>query len=237
MALKEGSVSLSLYSDALRVGIPESVTADVIYLLSFNIDFQRDIWPGTGFTVYYEQIINADNGEKISDGDVLYLKLRLVNGKELAFFHFQPPSTDSGKARPADYFDAQGHSARKALLRTPVQAARVSSGYGMRRHPIQGYTRFHKGIDFAAPIGTPIYAAGDGTITRRGFEPKGYGKWIEIQHANGYRTRYAHMDKIASTHAPRTPSQTRTNYRHGRQHRLVHRSSPPLRSDLSSRTY
>jgi murein DD-endopeptidase MepM/ murein hydrolase activator NlpD len=130
-----------------------------------------------------------DEGNTVRTGDLLFVALDSRRGSR-AFYQFLAP----GDSRP-DWYDAEGKSARRFLMRTPINGARLSSGYGMRRHPILGYSRMHRGTDFAAPTGTQILAAGDGTVVRAG-RFGSYGNYVRIRHANGYETAYAHMSRF-----------------------------------------
>lgn len=183
-----GVIETSLYQAALAVGVPNQAVAELTHIFSFDVDFQRDIQPGDGFELLYEAAYDR-NGEFVENGPLLYATLEA--GKQaFELFRYEP---DDG---PADYLDSRGQSARKALMRTPINGARLSSGYGMRKHPILGYSKKHLGVDFAAPKGTPILAAGDGTIERIGREGN-YGKYIRIRHNGTYSTAYAHLSGYA----------------------------------------
>jgi murein DD-endopeptidase MepM/ murein hydrolase activator NlpD len=150
------------------------------------VDFQRDVRKGDGFELVYEQDV-MKSGEIARNGRILFAAFDTRFGPK-AYYHFTP---EDGRA---DHFDAKGHSARRLLMRTPINGARLSSGFGKRRHPILGYTRMHNGVDFAAPTGTPILAAGDGRIDRASWYG-GYGRFVRIEHANGYKTAYAHLSR------------------------------------------
>lgn len=180
-----GTIDSSLYVSAAAAGIPDSVIVSMIKMYSFNVDFQRDIQGGDAFEVMYEEYATEDGKIVTSRGNIVYARLNL-GGRDYPFYRFEDSKGD------VDYYDDQGRSARKTLMRTPIDGARLSSGFGMRKHPILGYNRMHKGVDFAAPPGTPIYAAGDGTIERIG--PNGaYGNYIRIRHRGDLKTAYAHM--------------------------------------------
>ena len=179
----------SLYGSAERAGIPPKIMAELIKIYSRNIDFQRDIRRGDQIEVMYEAQ-HTDDGEYVRNGNILYANLT-IGGRAVPIYRFE---TADGRY---DYFDEKGRTTRKTLLKTPVDGARMSSGFGMRRHPILGYTKMHKGVDFAAPTGTPIYAAGDGTISFVG-RKSGYGNFISIRHTSDLSTAYAHMHKFAS---------------------------------------
>jgi murein DD-endopeptidase MepM/ murein hydrolase activator NlpD len=174
----------SLYLAAKRAKVPAQVIVQLIQLYSFDVDFQRDIQPGDSFEVLFTAHYTAE-GELARYGDIDYARLN-VRDTELPLYRFE--MADGG----TDYFNDKGHSVRKALMKTPVDGARLSSRFGMRKHPILGYRKSHRGIDFAAPSGTPIMAAGNGTVEmarRNG----AYGKYIRIRHNSEYKTAYAHM--------------------------------------------
>jgi murein DD-endopeptidase MepM/ murein hydrolase activator NlpD len=183
------TVDTSLYLSAMQAGIPADVVVDMIRMFSYKVDFQRDLHPGDSFEVYYDYYYTPD-GQPAKYGAISYARMRL-SGTDIALYRYQP---DRGE--PADYFDANGQSARGMLMKTPVDGARISSGFGSRFHPILGYTRMHKGVDFAVPIGTPVMAAGAGTIAFMGRE-NGYGNFVKINHGNGYSTAYGHLSRFA----------------------------------------
>jgi len=183
-----GSINSSLFEDGIKSGIPAGVMVNFIRLFSFDIDFQRDIQSGDKFDVLFDQFIDYD-GSVVSSGDILYASL--TTGKRtLTLYRYE---FSDGRA---NYFNDKGRSNRKALLRTPIDGARISSGFGRRKHPILGYSKMHAGVDFAAPSGTPIRAAGDGVIRRAGWNG-GYGRYVRIRHNSIYQTAYAHMRRIA----------------------------------------
>jgi murein DD-endopeptidase MepM/ murein hydrolase activator NlpD len=153
------------------------------------VDFQRDLHPGDRFEVYYDYYYTPD-GQPAKDGNIAYAMLEL-DGKQIALYRYQPDPD-----QPADYFDPKGQSAKGLLMKTPVDGARISSGFGSRFHPILGYTRMHKGVDFAVPIGTPVMAAGGGTVKFMG-RARGYGNFVLINHGNGYATAYGHLSRFA----------------------------------------
>ncbi len=179
-----GTIDSSLFVAARNAGIPNSVMIELMRAFSYDVDFQREIQPGDKFDLVYEAFYDNE-GKMAKTGNILVASLSL-SGTPLNLYSFTPSSGFT------DFFDEKGQAVRKALLRTPVDGARLSSGFGRRKHPILGYTRMHKGLDFAAPSGTPIYAAGDGVIERIG-RNGGYGKYIRIRHHSGYKTAYAHM--------------------------------------------
>ena len=174
----------SFYADGVKAGMPSQLLSETIRLYSFDIDFQRDIKVNTKFEILYEYFINEKNN-KIKFGDINYINLKIDN-KDLEYFLFK---TDDGFY---DYFNREGKNIRKSLLKTPIDGARLSSNFGMRKHPISGFNKLHKGVDFAAPIGTPVYAGGNGVVEYIGTNG-GYGKYIRIRHNNEYKTAYAHL--------------------------------------------
>jgi murein DD-endopeptidase MepM/ murein hydrolase activator NlpD len=179
----------SVYETALRDQIPRPIIEDMVRMYSYDVDFQRKVQPGDSFEVMYageeEQQLAAD-----SRNDVLFAALT-VGGETKKLYRFQ--STDDGLV---DYYDEGGKSAKKFLVRKPVGEGIMRSGFGLRRHPILGYTKMHTGVDWAAPSGTPIYASGNGVIEKEGWE-SGYGKFVLIRHNNGYETAYGHMSAYA----------------------------------------
>ena len=183
-----GAVDSSLYDAVLDAGMPLQVFMEMVHIFSYDIDFQRDIQPGNRFEVLYEAAYDMA-GDFVENGPLLYARLE-VGDRTIELFRYEP---DEG---PADYLDAGGESVRKALMRTPINGARLSSGFGMRKHPILGYNKKHLGLDFAAPKGTPVFAAGDGTITRIGYTGN-YGEYIRIRHNGTYNTGYAHLSGYA----------------------------------------
>jgi murein DD-endopeptidase MepM/ murein hydrolase activator NlpD len=184
-----GVITSSLFEAGSENGVPVPVMTKLIRIFSYDVDFQRDIQPGDGFEVMYERDFTED-GTPVREGEVLFASLRL-SGRELAIYRY---TTRDGVV---DYFNRKGESVRKALLRTPIDGARMSSGFGMRRHPILGYSKMHKGTDFAAPTGTPIYAAGNGVVEEIG-RKGGYGNYIRIRHNKEISTAYAHMSRFNS---------------------------------------
>ena len=185
----EAEIETSIYSSALQLGAEDQQVVDFASAFAYDIDFQREIHPGDRFEILFETYYD-ERGNAVRNGEVLYAAL---NGKALqrGFYRFTP--SDDGVA---DYFDQNGESATKFLMKTPINGARISSNFGKRKHPISGYTRLHKGTDFAAPTGTPVYAAGNGTV-QRASRNGGYGNYIKIKHTRGYETAYAHLSKYA----------------------------------------
>ncbi len=183
----KGTIAASLYSTALDRGVPENVINEVSRAFSYDLDFQRQIKAGDPFEVFYGQPLSGSSKTR----KVLHYATLQVRGKPKTYYRF---TTADGKTR---YYDDKGRSAAKSLMRTPISGARISSGFGMRRHPILGYTKMHAGMDFAAPRGTPIRAAGSGTIQSAKWRGA-YGRAVVVKHAKGYSTLYAHMHKFAS---------------------------------------
>ena len=179
-----GEISSSLYIDAIKAGVPASMLMELIRIYSWDVDFQRGIRRGDRFEMMYERLFTSE-GKFARFGNILYAKLVLSGENHPLYRHTTKKGLD-------DYFDDKGQSARKALMRTPINGARLSSGYGRRRHPILGYTKMHRGVDFAAPRGTPIYAAGNGTVSYRA-RKGAYGRYIRIRHNSEYSTAYAHL--------------------------------------------
>lgn len=184
----EGTIENSLYVAGRNSGVPAVVIARMIRLMSWDVDFQRDIRAGDTFEVMYERVTDKNN-KHVYDGTVKYVALTL-SGKRITVYRHELADGS------IDYFDEDGKASRKALMRTPIDGARLSSGFGKRRHPILGYTRMHKGVDFAAASGTPIYAAGNGTVAYAGRKGS-FGNYIKIRHNGTYQTAYAHLQGFA----------------------------------------
>jgi murein DD-endopeptidase MepM/ murein hydrolase activator NlpD len=183
-----GTLDNGLFNAAMTAGVPQDLLAEVVALFSFDVDFQRDIRPGDEFEFLYDTFDN-EHGEVAKTGELSYAKL-ILRGKEKPYYRFTP------RSGVADLFSPDGHSIRKALLQTPVDARRISSTFGMRRHPILGYNRMHRGVDFAAGAGTPVRAAGDGVVAAAG-KAGSYGNYVRIQHKSKYSTAYAHLQSFA----------------------------------------
>jgi murein DD-endopeptidase MepM/ murein hydrolase activator NlpD len=184
-----GTIDTSLYVDATAAGIPAQVLVEAIRALSFDVDFQREIQPQDSFDIAYERY-TTDEGATARLGDMVYASLTLGN-KTLKIYRYLP------RDGIVDYFNEKGESVRKALLRTPVDGARITSKFSKARsHPILGFTRAHKGVDFGVPKGTPIMAAGSGVVVEAGVRG-GYGNYVRIRHNPQYSTAYAHLSGFA----------------------------------------
>lgn len=183
-----GTIKSSLFESAQTAGVPMPVILAMIKALSYDVDFQRDIQSGDEFAVVYEGFYDT-KGKLLRAGEMLYAAVTL-SGTPIAMYRF-----DNGQGT-VEYFNEKGESIKKALLKTPVDGAKISSGFGMRNHPILGFTKMHKGIDFAVPTGTPIQAAGDGMVEIAGFNGS-YGNYVRLRHGSGMGTAYAHMSRIA----------------------------------------
>ncbi|MEJ0025630.1 MAG: peptidoglycan DD-metalloendopeptidase family protein [Rhizomicrobium sp.] len=183
------TIDSSLYLAATQAGIPTDVTIAMIKLFSYKVDFQRDIRPGDTFEVYYSYYYTPD-GQPAREGNIDYAMMK-TGGHTYAVYRYQPDPN-----QPAEYFDAHGESLKGMLMKTPVDGARISSGFGMRFHPVLGYSRMHKGIDFAVPVGTPVMASGAGTVKIAG-RSSGYGNYMRIDMGNGYGFAYGHLSRFA----------------------------------------
>lgn len=184
-----GEINSSLYEAGSKQGVPRGIMASLIRAYSHEIDFQRDIHPGDSFEILYDQP-TAKDGTPVGQGVIIYAALT-VDGKPRPLYRV---TFGDGAV---DYFNEKGQSVRRSLLRTPVEGARMTSGFGMRRHPLLGYSKMHQGVDFGAPIGTPIYAAGAGVIEESRYNG-GYGKFILVRHNSEVQTAYGHMSRYAS---------------------------------------
>ena len=176
----------SIYETALRNQVPRPLIEDIIRIYSYDIDFQRRVQPGDSFEILFA---GEDEGAD-AKSEVLFASLT-TGGETRRYYRFQ--SADDGLV---DFYDETGKSAKKFLVRKPLADGIMRSGYGNRHHPLLRYTKMHTGVDWAAPMGTPIYASGNGTIEKLGWEG-GYGRYIRIRHANGYQTAYGHMSAFA----------------------------------------
>ena len=178
----------SFYSSAVAAGVIDSLIPDFAGALAYDFDFQREVGKGDAFEAAFEQRVDRD-GRAVGPPALLYAALSTAN-KSAAVYRFTPPGATAG------WFDSDGRPVKRALLRTPVDAARVSSGFGFRVHPVLGFMKLHKGTDFAAPTGTPVFASGDAVVEFAG--PKGpNGNFVKLRHANGWESLYLHMNAFA----------------------------------------
>jgi murein DD-endopeptidase MepM/ murein hydrolase activator NlpD len=183
-AVEDGSIRGSLYESAQAIGATPQITAEVVKLFAHKLDFQRDIQPGDDFKLVFDRKV-TEAGRTIQAGDLQYAELHGVK-----FYRF-------ARGNDVEYFDELGKNIKGFLLRTPVDGAHITSLFGMRKHPVLGYTRAHQGIDFGAGTGTPILAAGDGVVLQA--SPwGGYGNWLRIRHSAGWDTGYGHISRYAA---------------------------------------
>jgi murein DD-endopeptidase MepM/ murein hydrolase activator NlpD len=183
----------SIYETAMRNKVPPSVIDDMVRIYSYDVDFQRKVQPGDSFEVFFA---GEDEGSTITEkNDVLFASLT-VGGETKKYYRFQTPDDSV-----VDYYDETGKSAKKFLVRKPVNNAIMRSGFGSRRHPILGYVKMHTGVDWATAYGTPIFASGNGVVEVAGWEG-GYGKYVKLKHNNGYETAYGHMSAFAKGMEP-----------------------------------
>ena len=187
IAYKESKITSSLYQSALSLKVKPNIIIEFARLYGFQVDFQRDIWKEDSFQIIYEEFVN-DTGEIVETGNIIFANLNLQN-KDLKLYRHEY------KKDKIDYFDENGKSMRKTLMKTPINGARLSSSFGKRKHPILGFTKMHTGTDFAAPMGTPILASGDGLVVRAQWCGGG-GNCVKIKHNRVYQTVYAHMSKF-----------------------------------------
>ncbi len=197
----KGVINDGLFVDATKAGASANAVMNMIALYGYDVDFQRDLRGGDEFEMVVESYYNK-GGKKVKDGNVLFARLDLANKKDIAMYAHRM------KNGSLQYFDKKGYSVKKSLLKTPINGARVSSRFGMRRHPVLGYSKLHKGVDFAARRGTPIFAAGDGRIVYRG-RYGGYGNYIKIKHNSTYQTAYAHMSEVLKKGRAINPSRVK----------------------------
>jgi murein DD-endopeptidase MepM/ murein hydrolase activator NlpD len=187
-ALGSGTIRTSLSEAANTARVPIGIVTEMIRAFSYDVDFQREIHAGDTFTVLYQRI-DDEFGWPAGTGHLVYAEM-VLSGTRFRLYRYQPADGEPG------YYNALGEDIRKALLRTPIDGARITSGFGMRLHPLLGYSRMHRGVDFGASIGTAIYAAGDGVVTRAG-RVSGYGNYVEIEHNAQYATAYGHLSAFA----------------------------------------
>ena len=177
----------NLYSSAVESGIEPNIIVEFARIFGFEVDFQRDIRKGDWFEILYEKF--EDDNNKVRDTGKIIFASMYVNGEEINLYNFKYNNKE-------EYYDIKGKSITKSLMKTPINGARLSSSFGMRKHPILGYNRMHRGTDFAAPSGTPIMASGSGTVTRARWCGGG-GNCVKIKHNSTYETIYAHMKSFA----------------------------------------
>lgn len=188
-----GTVDGGLFPAMTNAGLPPGLALSLIRVLGHQVDFQRDLQPGDRFTILFERYRDGD-GDILGHGQVLHAELTL-SGRVLAVWRHKD------RRGTLDWYDAEGRSLRRTFLRTPLDGARVTSRFGMRSHPILGFTRMHQGVDFGAPTGTPVYAAADGVVVSAKNEG-GYGRMVRLRHSGGVETRYAHLSRFGRGIAP-----------------------------------
>ena len=184
---REGIIKSSLYKTAKNLNIEDSIIINLANLYGFQIDFQRGIYKNDSFQILYEKFINEEENI-VETGNILFANLIILNQRN-PLYYFNDNEKSIG------HYDPNGASVKKALMKTPINGARLSSSFGMRKHPILGYNKLHKGTDFAAPMGTPIMASGDGVIIKARWCGGG-GNCIKIKHNSTYQTVYAHLSKF-----------------------------------------
>ncbi len=190
LKLYEVEIYNSIYESLKKIDTPDEIIMEFVQLYSFDIDFQRDIRKGNKIKIFFEIYTDSQNNY-IKSGNINFSEI-ILNDESYELYRFQSEGNEF-----VEYFNSDGKSATKALMKTPINGARLSSGFGMRKHPILGYNKKHQGVDFAAPTGTPVMAAGTGHIEFVG-NNGGAGKYIRIKHLNGYKTSYSHLSKYAS---------------------------------------
>ena len=190
LKLYEVEIHNSIYESLKKIDTPDEIIMEFVQLYSFDIDFQRDIKKGNKIKILFEIYTDSQNNY-IKSGNINFSEI-ILDDESYELYRFQSEGDEF-----VEYFNSDGKSATKALMKTPINGARLSSGFGMRKHPILGYNKKHQGVDFAAPTGTPIMAAGTGHIEFVG-NNGGAGKYIRIKHLNGYKTSYSHLSKYAS---------------------------------------
>ncbi|AEA80614.1 peptidase, M23/M37 family [Candidatus Pelagibacter sp. IMCC9063] len=185
--LAKGVIVNSLFASAQKIDVDAEVVVEFARIFGFEIDFQRDIRKNDEFRIFYERF-EDDEGENFKNGNILFAYLK-NSGREIKLYRYKDSKNNIG------YFTPDGKSIEKALMKTPINGARLSSGYGMRKHPILGYNKLHQGTDFAARRGTPVMASGSGTVERASWFGA-YGKYVRIRHNSTYKTAYAHLSKF-----------------------------------------
>ena len=183
----ESTILRSLYKSAIDQKVPSSIIVEFARIYGFQVDFQRDIRKQDKFQIMYEIFLNEKN-EIVETGEILFANLKL-SGQDNSLYYFDKDGSEG-------HYDKNGKSVKKALMKTPINGARLSSPFGMRKHPIDGFNKMHRGTDFAAPMGTPIMASGDGIVKKAGWCGGG-GNCVKIRHNSTYQTIYAHLSKFA----------------------------------------
>ena len=186
--LIKGIIKSSLYLSAIKSGMPENTLLEMINLLGFSVDFQREIREGDTFEIMFTKEIDVLKNSLIQTKPIDFVSINL-SGTKLSFYKYHD---EYGLPQ---YYDENGKSSKRTIMKTPINGAKLTSRYGKRKHPVLGYTKLHRGIDFAAPAGTPIFAAGDGIVEKAGWNGS-YGRYIRIRHTGTYKTAYAHLSGI-----------------------------------------
>ncbi len=186
--LIKGIIKSSLYLSAIKSGMPENTLLEMINLLGFSVDFQREIREGDTFEIMFTKEIDDLKNSLIQTKPIDFVSINL-SGTKLSFYKYHD---EYGLPQ---YYDENGKSSKRTIMKTPINGAKLTSRYGKRKHPVLGYTKLHRGIDFAAPAGTPIFAAGDGIVEKAGWNGS-YGRYIRIRHTGTYKTAYAHLSGI-----------------------------------------
>jgi murein DD-endopeptidase MepM/ murein hydrolase activator NlpD len=186
--LIKGVITSSLYLSAIKSGVPENTLLEMINLLGFSVDFQREIRAGDSFEIMFTKEIDLLKNSLMQTRPISYVSINL-SGNKLGFYKYYD---EYGFPQ---YYDKNGNSSKRTIMKTPINGAKLTSRYGNRKHPVLGYTKLHRGLDFAAPTGTPVFAAGDGIIEKAGWNGS-YGRYIRIRHTGTYKTAYAHLSRI-----------------------------------------
>ncbi len=184
----QGTVDGSIYKSTMAAGVSEAAYTDYVRVMGFSVDFQREIRTGDSFELLYETELDSIDGQRV--GGRLHYAGLVLSDRSLGFFRYDEADDVVG------WYDEDGNSAARTLIRTPIKGARLSSSFGQRKHPVSGFNAMHKGVDFAAPLGTPIIAAGSGVVRESGWKGS-FGRYIRIKHNATYDTAYAHMKSIA----------------------------------------
>jgi murein DD-endopeptidase MepM/ murein hydrolase activator NlpD len=185
--LAKGIIKNSLYNSAQKQGVDPEIIIEFARIFGFEIDFQRDIRENDEFQILYERF-EDDDGEVQKNGEIIFAYMN-NNGKEISLYRFKDQKNN------ISYYSTDGKSIEKALMKTPINGARLSSSFGLRKHPILGYNKLHQGTDFAAPKGTPVMASGSGTVEMASWNGA-YGKYVRIRHNSTYKTAYAHLSRF-----------------------------------------